>query len=130
MLLFGFGLGMCMQTVVLAMQNAVPATDIGVATATGFSGKAPDYVTAQLPTTAGQHSWSTPVLLSLGGSTAVVGSASVVIAPTLAKDTQITQQALDGGSVTGTIAPGIEGFTVTDAAGQHNGSSLDVHFTC
>ncbi|MDQ6937953.1 MAG: MFS transporter [Actinomycetota bacterium] len=32
MLIFGAGLGLCMQTVVLAMQNAVPATDIGVAT--------------------------------------------------------------------------------------------------
>ncbi|MEP6853093.1 MAG: MDR family MFS transporter [bacterium] len=32
MLMFGAGLGLCMQTVVLAMQNAVPATDVGVAT--------------------------------------------------------------------------------------------------
>jgi EmrB/QacA subfamily drug resistance transporter len=32
MLIFGAGLGLCMQTVVLAMQNSVPATDIGVAT--------------------------------------------------------------------------------------------------
>lgn len=32
MFLFGAGLGMCMQTVVLAMQNAVPASDMGVAT--------------------------------------------------------------------------------------------------
>ncbi len=32
MFVFGAGLGMCMQTVVLAMQNAVPASDIGVAT--------------------------------------------------------------------------------------------------
>ncbi len=32
MLVFGAGLGLCMQTVVLAMQNAVPASDIGVAT--------------------------------------------------------------------------------------------------
>jgi EmrB/QacA subfamily drug resistance transporter len=29
---FGIGLGLCMQTVVLAMQNSVPASDIGVAT--------------------------------------------------------------------------------------------------
>jgi MFS transporter len=32
MLIFGAGLGLCMQTVVLAMQNSVPAADIGVAT--------------------------------------------------------------------------------------------------
>jgi EmrB/QacA subfamily drug resistance transporter len=32
MLTFGIGLGLCMQTVILAMQNAVPASDIGVAT--------------------------------------------------------------------------------------------------
>jgi hypothetical protein len=32
MFLFGAGLGLCMQTVVLAMQNAVPARDMGVAT--------------------------------------------------------------------------------------------------
>ena len=32
MLMLGAGLGMCMQTVVIAMQNAVPASDIGVAT--------------------------------------------------------------------------------------------------
>ncbi len=32
MFLFGFGLGLCMQTVVLAMQNSVPAKDMGVAT--------------------------------------------------------------------------------------------------
>jgi EmrB/QacA subfamily drug resistance transporter len=33
MLVFGFGLGLCMQTLVLAVQNAVPARDMGVATA-------------------------------------------------------------------------------------------------
>ena len=33
MLVFGFGLGMCMQTLVIAVQNAVPARDMGVATA-------------------------------------------------------------------------------------------------
>src|SRR6185437_3098079 len=32
MLTFGIGLGLCMQTVTLVMQNAVPAADIGVAT--------------------------------------------------------------------------------------------------
>ena len=32
MLAFGAGLGLCMQTVVLAMQNSVPAADMGVAT--------------------------------------------------------------------------------------------------
>ena len=32
MFVFGAGLGMCMQTVVLAMQTAVPASNIGVAT--------------------------------------------------------------------------------------------------
>ena len=32
MLTFGIGLGLCMQTVILAMQNSVPASDIGVAT--------------------------------------------------------------------------------------------------
>ena len=32
MFIFGAGLGLCMQTVVLAMQNSVPASDIGVAT--------------------------------------------------------------------------------------------------
>ncbi len=32
MLLFGAGLGLCMQTVILSMQNSVPASDIGVAT--------------------------------------------------------------------------------------------------
>ncbi len=33
MLLFGLGLGCCMQTLVLAVQNAVPPRDMGVATA-------------------------------------------------------------------------------------------------
>ncbi|MFJ9851129.1 MFS transporter [Streptomyces sp. NPDC101150] len=33
MLVFGLGLGGCMQTLVLAVQNAVPAKDMGVATA-------------------------------------------------------------------------------------------------
>ncbi|MFJ9420070.1 MFS transporter [Streptomyces sp. NPDC101227] len=33
MLVFGLGLGGCMQTLVLAVQNAVPARDMGVATA-------------------------------------------------------------------------------------------------
>jgi EmrB/QacA subfamily drug resistance transporter len=33
MALFGLGLGLCMQTLVLAVQNAVPARDMGVATA-------------------------------------------------------------------------------------------------
>ncbi len=33
MLLFGLGLGACMQTLVLAVQNAVPPRDMGVATA-------------------------------------------------------------------------------------------------
>jgi EmrB/QacA subfamily drug resistance transporter len=33
MLIFGFGLGQCMQTLVIAVQNAVPARDMGVATA-------------------------------------------------------------------------------------------------
>jgi EmrB/QacA subfamily drug resistance transporter len=33
MLLFGAGLGLCMQTLVLAMQNSVPAKDMGVSTA-------------------------------------------------------------------------------------------------
>ncbi|MFD9792551.1 MDR family MFS transporter [Streptomyces sp. NPDC059070] len=33
MLLFGLGLGSCMQTLVLAVQNAVPPRDMGVATA-------------------------------------------------------------------------------------------------
>jgi EmrB/QacA subfamily drug resistance transporter len=32
MLAFGAGLGLCMQTVILAMQNSVPASDMGVAT--------------------------------------------------------------------------------------------------
>jgi hypothetical protein len=35
MLLFGVGLGMCMQTVQLAMQNSVSPRDIGVATSSG-----------------------------------------------------------------------------------------------
>ena len=33
MALFGFGLGFCMQTLIIAVQNAVPARDMGVATA-------------------------------------------------------------------------------------------------
>jgi hypothetical protein len=33
MVVFGLGLGNCMQTLVLAVQNAVPASDMGVATA-------------------------------------------------------------------------------------------------
>ena len=33
MFIFGFGLGGCMQTLVIAVQNAVPARDMGVATA-------------------------------------------------------------------------------------------------
>ncbi|HEY1573173.1 MAG TPA: MFS transporter [Pseudonocardiaceae bacterium] len=33
MLVFGLGLGMCIQTLVIAVQNAVPARDMGVATA-------------------------------------------------------------------------------------------------
>jgi EmrB/QacA subfamily drug resistance transporter len=33
MIVFGLGLGNCMQTLVLAVQNAVPASDMGVATA-------------------------------------------------------------------------------------------------
>jgi EmrB/QacA subfamily drug resistance transporter len=33
MALFGFGLGFCMQTLILAVQNAVPARDMGVASA-------------------------------------------------------------------------------------------------
>jgi EmrB/QacA subfamily drug resistance transporter len=33
MFVFGLGLGMCMQTLVIAVQNAVPAKDMGVATA-------------------------------------------------------------------------------------------------
>jgi EmrB/QacA subfamily drug resistance transporter len=33
MFVFGFGLGGCMQTLVIAVQNAVPARDMGVATA-------------------------------------------------------------------------------------------------
>ena len=33
MFIFGFGLGLCMQTLVIAVQNAVPARDMGVATA-------------------------------------------------------------------------------------------------
>ena len=33
MVIFGLGLGNCMQTLVLAVQNAVPASDMGVATA-------------------------------------------------------------------------------------------------
>jgi EmrB/QacA subfamily drug resistance transporter len=32
MFIFGFGLGFCMQTLVIAVQNAVPARDMGVAT--------------------------------------------------------------------------------------------------
>jgi EmrB/QacA subfamily drug resistance transporter len=34
MVIFGAGLGLCMQTVTLAAQNAVPARDLGVATST------------------------------------------------------------------------------------------------
>jgi EmrB/QacA subfamily drug resistance transporter len=34
MVIFGAGLGLCMQTITLAAQNAVPARDIGVATST------------------------------------------------------------------------------------------------
>ncbi|MDQ3601139.1 MAG: MFS transporter [Actinomycetota bacterium] len=33
MALFGFGLGFCLQTLIMAVQNAVPARDMGVATA-------------------------------------------------------------------------------------------------
>jgi EmrB/QacA subfamily drug resistance transporter len=33
MFVFGFGLGFCMQTLIIAVQNAVPARDMGVATA-------------------------------------------------------------------------------------------------
>ncbi|MGH3910837.1 MAG: MFS transporter, partial [Pseudonocardiaceae bacterium] len=33
MAVFGFGLGFCMQTLIMAVQNAVPARDMGVATA-------------------------------------------------------------------------------------------------
>jgi EmrB/QacA subfamily drug resistance transporter len=33
MFVFGFGLGLCMQTLVIAVQNAVPPRDMGVATA-------------------------------------------------------------------------------------------------
>jgi EmrB/QacA subfamily drug resistance transporter len=37
MVIFGAGLGMCMQTLTLAAQNAVPARDMGVATSTSTS---------------------------------------------------------------------------------------------
>jgi len=103
--------------------------DFGVAPGPGFTGPAPDYVTAQLPSVPGTYPLSTNMYFILGGETSVVGSGTVTVAPELPLGKPLTDEALAKG-FTGSLKPGIEGFVTVGATGQRPGRELSAAFSC